>query len=108
MSRVVIIARRAEALPFKAAGVEIIEAADAEAAGAALDEMRGETRPCLAMMPEDFAARCEEAIARFRAGKLRAVVALPSLAQPPGLQREKVRALVARALGVDKLGRQEA
>mgnify|MGYP001480183075 CR=1 FL=1 len=105
MPRVVVIGRRANVLPFRAVGVEIQEAEDAAAARELLRDLCKETEPCLVMMTEDLLAECGDEATRFRGGKWRAIVAIPALDAPPGRQRDKVRHLITRALGVDLLGR---
>jgi len=105
MPKVFVIGRRDEILPFKAAGAEIIEAADATEAATGFKGIMYEAEPCLVMISEDLARGCAEEMAEFRAGGERAVVAIPTLASKPGATLAAVRARVARSIGVDLLGR---
>ena len=105
MPEVFVIGRRGDVLPFKAAGAEVIEAEDCEGAAAALAKLERLTAPCLVMIAEDLARGCADAVAKFRTGRERSVVSIPTLAAKPGAMLDKVRALVARSIGVDLLGR---
>lgn len=108
MLKVVAIGRRADILPFRAVGAHLMEvdgAAGPTGAAAALDGLRGETGAVMVMMTEEFVDRCRPQIEAFRAGGARAFLAVPSPATPAGKRLGEMRALVARALGVDLLGR---
>lgn len=108
MSKVIAIGRRADILPFKVAGTELVQVASPAGAVAAFESIMEIPEPCVVMVTEDFMAAAASAIEKFRARRLRAVVAIPTLAAPPGKRREEISRLVARALGVDLLGRAEA
>jgi vacuolar-type H+-ATPase subunit F/Vma7 len=106
MSRVFVIGRRADALPFKAAGAQVIEAEDCVGAAEGLRSIMQTAGPCLVMVSEDLARGCREEIAQFREGKERSVVSLPTLSTKPGTTLADIRAMVARSIGVDLLGKQ--
>jgi vacuolar-type H+-ATPase subunit F/Vma7 len=105
MPDVFVIGRRSAVLPFKAAGAEVIEADDCEGTAAAFAKLDHLTTPCLVMITEDLARGCADEVAKFRTGRERSVVSIPTLAVKPGAMLEDVRALVARSIGVDLLGR---
>ena len=107
MSKVFAVGRREDMLPFVAAGAELVEAADEAGVAAALAGIEHRHEPCLVMMDEGLARSCAAEVARFRSAKKRAVVAIPTLRSQPGLTLAGVRALVARSLGVDLLGRED-
>ena len=56
-------------------------------------------------IPEDIAVECENEIALLRQGTAVVVMTLPASSGEIGVQREQVRQLVARSLGVDLMGR---
>ena len=107
MSKVVVIGCRADILPFAAAGAQLIEVEDAGQAAAALDGLESEKDACLVMLSEDFAIECAGEVETFRTNRRHALVAIPSLGSPTGRTLTRIRALVARSLGVDLLGRSE-
>ena len=109
MSKVIAIGRREDILGFKAAGVELEEVDDREGAAAAFESIMEISQPCVVMVTEDLAEVLKDEIASFRAGSsMRAVLAIPTLAEPPGRTLAFIRNLIARALGVDLLGRDES
>jgi vacuolar-type H+-ATPase subunit F/Vma7 len=63
--------------------------------------------PCAVFVSEDLASAAEvsKLIASFRRGKARAVLVVPSMTTTPGKRLAEIRSLIARALGVDLLGR---
>ena len=105
MSRVFVIGRRSDALPFKAAGAQVVEAQDCAGAAQGLRSIMQTAGPCLVMVSEDLARGCREEIAEFRLGKERSVVSIPTLSTKPGTTLADIRATVARSIGVDLLGR---
>ena len=105
MPKIMAIGRRADILPFKAAGVELLEVETGEDAVAAFDSIMGMGEPCAVMVTEDLVKAVEEPMAAFRRGEARAVLVIPSMTAAPGARLASIRALVARALGVDLLGR---
>ena len=106
MSKVIAIGRRGDILPFKAAGVELLEIEGAEGAAAAFDSIMDMPDPCVVFVTEDLAEAAQAEIERFRRTRKRAVLAIPTLLKAPGLRLGEIRELVARALGVDLLGRE--
>ena len=105
MPKIMAIGHRADILPFKAAGVELLEVETSEDAAAAFDSIMGISEPCAVMVTEDLMEAVEEPMAAFRVEKARAVLVIPSMTAAPGARLASIRALVARALGVDLLGR---
>lgn len=105
MSKVIAIGRRADILPFKAAGAELVEVEDAKGAAAAFDSIMEIADPSVVMVTEDFYGECGKEIDSFRERRNRAVLAIPSIGGTPGARMAAVRTIVARALGVDLLGR---
>ncbi|MDR1518823.1 MAG: hypothetical protein LBU23_01595 [Planctomycetota bacterium] len=105
MPRVKVIGKHAAILPFKAVGAELAGVDDAEGARAALREIRESGDGTLVFIPEDLAGECAADIGLLRQDSSMVVLNLPSQAGEPGLQRERVRQLVARSLGVDLMGK---
>ena len=107
MPKVVVIGRRADILPFRAVGAELMEAQDGEQAGEALFEFRQSTEPVLVMMTEDLVDACGVGVAEFRQNRMNVLLPIPTIGTKPGGRLERMRQLVARAIGVDLLGRKE-
>jgi vacuolar-type H+-ATPase subunit F/Vma7 len=107
MPKVFVIGRRADILPFKAVGAELMEAQDQRQASAALANFRQSTEPMLVMMTEDMVNTCADDIAEFRQNRMNILLPIPTINTEPGKRLEEIRSLVARALGVDLLGRKE-
>jgi vacuolar-type H+-ATPase subunit F/Vma7 len=105
MPEVYVIGRRADVLPFAAAGAEIVEVEDAHGVAEGLRAIERKHEACLVMVSEDLAEEAAAEVARFRSGKKRALVAIPTLREKPGRTLSRVRKLVARSLGVDLLGK---
>lgn len=107
MPRVMAVGKRAEILPFRAVGVEVRGVASPEDARSALRELHESGEETLLLIPEDLAAECSGEIAQFRRGVATVVMTLPAASGERGAQRELVRQLVARSLGVDLMGRKK-
>ncbi|MDR3078200.1 MAG: hypothetical protein LBV15_05505 [Planctomycetota bacterium] len=105
MPKVKVIGRHASILPFKAVGVELADVEGAEEARAALREIRESGEETLVLIPEDLAGECAADIAQLRQGASMLVLSLPAFTGEVGVQRERVRQLVARSLGVDLMGK---
>ncbi len=107
MPKVIVIGRRADILPFKAVGADLMEARDGVEAGVALSGLRESTEPCLVLLTEDIAGQCQGEIAKFRENRMNVFLPIPTISSVPGKRLEEMRALIARAIGVDLLGRKE-
>lgn len=107
MPKVFVIGRRADILPFRALGSELIEIEDEANVGAAFDRLQTD-EPVMVMMTEDLVSRCPERIAEFREKPMNMLLPIPSMTTSPGIRLEEVRSLVARSLGVDLLGQKNA
>lgn len=107
MPRVLVIGRRDAILPFRAAGVELVEAEDASAAVAMLRELHETLEQGLVLVPEEWAAQCAPAMALLRQSRTVAVIAVPFASGSTGLVRERVRQLVTQSLGVDLMGKSD-
>ena len=105
MPKVKVVGRRAAILPFRAAGVELEPVEDVEGARNALRAIRETAEETLVLIPEDMAGECAADIALLRQGSSVIILNLPSFSGAAGIQRERVRQLVARSLGVDLMGR---
>jgi len=108
MHRVVVIGRRADILPFKAAGAELMEVRDGAEAGAALGGFGESAEPVLVMMTEDMTEGCASETAAFRQNRMNVLLPIPTINSAPGKRLEEMRSLIARSLGVDLLGRKDA
>ena len=104
MHRVVVIGRRDHVLPFRAAGAEVIEAADAAAGRKAVAEVAKREGPGLLILTEDMADACASEVAAYRRAPERAVLVISSPGGAVGRRMEHVRHVVSHALGVDLLG----
>ena len=107
MPKVFVIGRRADILPFRALGSELIEIEDEATVSAAFDRVQTD-EPVMVMMTEDLVSRCPEKIAEFREKPMNMLLPIPSMTASPGIRLEEVRSLVARSLGVDLLGQKTA
>ena len=105
MPKVTVIGKHAAILPFKSVGVEPWDVEDAEEAKAALRKIRESGEETLVLIPEDIAAECGHEIAALRQGVTAMILTLPAMSGEVGIQREQVRQLVARSLGVDLMGK---
>ena len=108
MSRAVILGSHAAILPFRAVGVELMPAEDADAARARLRLLAADFAEGLVLVTEDLAESCRDEIAELRRHPGVAVLPLASPAagaKSAGAQREWIRQLVRRAIGVDLMGR---
>jgi vacuolar-type H+-ATPase subunit F/Vma7 len=107
MPKVAVIGRRADILPFRAVGAELIEVLDEEQAGTALQHFRQSAEPMLVMMTEDLVVACGVGVEEFRQNRMNVLLPIPTIGTVPGERLERMRQLVARAIGVDLLGRKE-
>lgn len=105
MPRVMVMGKHAAILPFKAVGVEIVDVEEVEAARDILAKLAGTGEETLLLLPEDMAAACAAEIKAIRQGVSVVVMTLPALSGEVGAQREQVRQLVARSIGVDLMGK---
>ncbi len=105
MPKVIVIGRRADILPFKAVGADLVEVRDGAEAGAALSGLGESTEPSLVLLTEDVAGKCAAEVAVFRENRMNVLMPIPTVNSAPGGRLEEIRALIARALGVDLLGR---
>ena len=105
MPRVMVLGKHAAVLPFKAVGVEIVNIEDVEAARSVLREVAEADEEMLLLLPEDLASGCDAEIRAIREGVSTVVMTLPALTGEAGTQRELVRQLVARSIGVDLMGK---
>ena len=105
MPKVTVIGKHAAILPFKSVGVEPWDVENADEAKAALRKIREDGEETLVLIPEDLAADCAAEIASIRQGTAVVILTLPAMSGEVGVQREQVRQLVARSLGVDLMGK---
>lgn len=105
MPRVTVIGKHAAILPFKAVGVEPRDVENVDEAKAALRAIRESGEETLVLIPEDIAMECAQEISFIRQGTGVVLMTLPASQGEVGIQREQVRQLVARSLGVDLMGR---
>jgi vacuolar-type H+-ATPase subunit F/Vma7 len=107
MLKVFVLGRRSDILPFRAVGVELLEIRDEGQVAPALERFKGTTEPVMLMMTEDLVSSCIEEIALFRENKMNILLPIPTVTTEQGLRLAQIRAMVARALGVDLLGRKD-
>ncbi len=105
MPKVIVIGKHANILPFKAVGVEPVDIEDVDGARQALRSVRESGEETLALIPENIAVDCQNEIRLLRQGTNVVVLTLPATEGEVGIQREAVRQLVARSLGVDLMGK---
>ncbi len=106
MAKVVIVGSRAAILPFKAVGVELLPADTVDDARAELRKIAVGMDEGLVFIPEELAEACRAEMTEIRRKPGVAALALPSTTGPAGRQREHIRQLVRRSIGVDLMGRQ--
>ena len=105
MPKVTVIGKHAAILPFKSVGVEPYDIETTDDAKAALRAIRESGEETLVLIPEDIAMECQNEIGLLRQGVNVVVMTLPASSGEVGVQREQVRQLVARSLGVDLMGK---
>ncbi len=105
MPKVIVIGKHAAILPFRSVGVEPLDIEHIDDAKQALRSIRESGEEALVMIPEEIAMECRNEIALLRQGTNVVVATLPATSGEVGLQREQVRQLVARSLGVDLMGK---
>lgn len=105
MPKVLVIGRHSQILPFKSVGVEPVDVETVDEAKAALRSIRESGEETLVLIPEELALQCANEIALLRQGVNVVVMTLPAMNGEVGAQRENVRQLVARSLGVDLMGK---
>ena len=105
MPKVTVVGKHANILPFKSVGVEPMDVDTVDEARAALRGIRESGEETLVLIPEDLAVDCQSEIALLRQGVSVVVMTLPAHDGKVGVQREQVRQLVARSLGVDLMGK---
>ncbi len=108
MPKLIAIGNRADILPFRAVGAELIEVQDERQAGTALNGIRESEEPAVVMITEGMATAGAQEIEELRKSGKHVFLPIPTIHTKPGKRLEEIRSLVARALGVDLLGRKEA
>lgn len=99
--QVIIIGAHAEILPFKAVGVTLRPVETVDDARAELRKIAVSVDEGLVLIPEELAAPCRGEMTEIRRHPGLAALALPSTHSRPGQQREYIRDMVRRAIGVD-------
>ncbi|MCD8349231.1 MAG: V-type ATP synthase subunit F [Planctomycetaceae bacterium] len=105
MPKVLVIGKHSQILPFKSVGVEPVDVESIDDAKDALRSIRESGEETLVLIPEELALECANEIALLRQGVNVVVMTLPAMNGEVGAQRENVRQLVARSLGVDLMGK---
>lgn len=105
MPKVIVIGRHAAILPFKSVGVEPVDIESVDDAKQALRKVRESGEETLILIPEEIAVDCGTEIGLLRQGTHAVVLTLPATFGEVGIQREHVRQMVARSLGVDLMGK---
>ena len=105
MPKVIVIGKHAAILPFKSVGVDPVDVEDCDGAKQALRSIRESGEETLILIPEDIAVDCQNEINLLRQGTNAVILTLPAMSGEVGIQREQVRQLVARSLGVDLMGK---
>lgn len=107
MPKVMVMGKHAAILPFKAVGVEIRDIDDVQEAKDELARLAATEEETLILLPEELAAECQDEIAVVRTGTAVVVMTLPATSGDVGVQREHVRQMVARSIGVDLMGKKK-
>lgn len=105
MPKVVIVGSHAAILPFKAVGVDLIPVGTLDDARAELRKIAVDLDEGLVFLPEDVAESCRDELTEIRRKPGVAALVLPSTTGKTGGQREYIRQLVRRSIGVDLMGR---
>lgn len=105
MPKVIVIGKHAAILPFKSVGVEPVDVETIDEAKQALRKVRESGEETLILIPEEIAEECGTEIGYLRQGTYAVVLTLPATSGEVGIQRERVRQMVARSLGVDLMGK---
>ncbi len=105
MPNVIVIGKHAAVLPFRSVGVTPLDIETVDDAKQALRGVREGGEETLVLIPENLAVDCRNEIALLRQGTNVVILTLPAMEGEVGIQREQVRQLVARSLGVDLMGK---
>lgn len=105
MYKIGIIGSRDAVLGFMALGFSVHEAATVEDAAKELHDMARSQEYGVIFLTEDYAARMEEEMARYRDLPLPAIVSIPGQGGSTGYGMNNLRHAVERAVGADILFR---
>ena len=105
MYKIGIIGSRDAVLGFMALGFSVHEAATVEEAAKELHDMARSQEYGVIFLTEDYAARMEDEMARYRDLPLPAIVSIPGQGGSTGYGMNNLRHAVERAVGADILFR---
>ena len=106
MYKMGMIGDRDSVLGFMTLGFSINEATNAEEAADILHKLAKDPEMAVIFIVEDFAAKMEEDIAKYKDMPLPAIITLPGKNGGTGYGMENIRSAVERAVGVDILSKE--
>lgn len=107
MSKIAFIGDRDSVWGFRAFGIDVFPAADAEESRAAF-ETAVKGRHSIIFVTEDAYEACSEQIGKYRDMALPTVTVLPSVTGSRGLAATEIHQAVSAAVGADILGEGES
>jgi len=107
MLKLYVIGPRADILPFKAIGAELIEIQNGSVTNI-LEKLMQSTDQLLVMMTEELASSARAEIDTFRKKTNSIFLPIPSMSTHPGTRLKEVQQMIAKSLGVDLLGQKLA
>ncbi|MGI6325888.1 MAG: V-type ATP synthase subunit F [Saccharofermentanales bacterium] len=106
MNNVGVIGDRDSVIGFRALGMTVLEAGNAEEAGRHLKNLVAENFAVI-FITENFVQGNEDYLLSVRSQKLPAIIPIPSISGSTGLGMRQVRESVRRAVGMDLLSQDE-
>lgn len=107
MLKVVIIGERADILPFKAIGAELMEVNEKTDVPVLISNVGGAEEPVLMIMTQELSGKYSKDVDKFREKNKNMFLSVPSVKTEPGGRLEEIRKLVTKSLGVDLLGQKK-
>ena len=107
MLKIFLIGERADILPFKAIGAELMEVQEKTDVAAVLSGIGQSAEPVLVIMTEELSLKYRADVEKYREKSKNMFLSVPSVKTEPGKRLEEIRRLVTKALGVDLLGQKK-
>jgi vacuolar-type H+-ATPase subunit F/Vma7 len=107
MLKLYVIGPRAEILPFKSIGAELIDV-QIEPVSEILKRLRQATEQILVMITEELTVNAGNEIAALKQNPNIIFLPIPSINTTPGTRMKEIQKMIALSLGVDLLGQKLA
>jgi vacuolar-type H+-ATPase subunit F/Vma7 len=107
MLKLYVVGPRAEILPFRTIGAELIDS-NSESVPEFLNNLRQTPDHVLVLITEELTTGIGAEIAKLRLNPNIIFLPIPSLNTPPGTRMREIQKMIALSLGVDLLGQKLA